>query len=408
MKKKLKIFIIAGEVSGDVLGAKIMRELPDAQFAGVGGENMRGAGLKSLFPISDLAVMGLFEVLAKAKTLTSRISDTVNAIIKFQPDIVLTIDSPSFATRVIKKVKDFKSVSIPKFYHVVAPQVWAWGASRAEKYANIFDKLYCFFDFEKPYFEKYGLETISVGHPIADALPTENRNMEPGTSKQFTFLPGSRMGEVRRLLPIFKDVIEKLAIEKISKFYIPVVETTKKYIENEIKNWKIKPVIVAASQRYKTFQKTYIAIAASGTVSVELAILCTPTIIVYKMNPITTFLARFFIKTKWVTLLNILMRKTIFPELLGSKCTSKNILKEIKKMEQPNVMKNMRMSLYAMRYGSPLEVSQYAGTTGKVETWIKYKKSPAKLIAADILGDKEYSKPDKSIARKYKQTIKNS
>ena len=129
-----------------------MMALPrDTKFVGIGGQNMRDAGLKPIFPISDLAVMGLFEVLAHAKTLTRRINETADAIIKFGPDIVLTIDSPGFAKRVVKKVRGRINT---KFYHVVAPQVWAWGEKRAKKFAKIFDRLYAFFDFEKPYFEK--------------------------------------------------------------------------------------------------------------------------------------------------------------------------------------------------------------------------------------------------------------
>ena len=147
--KKLKIFIIAGEVSGDVLGARIMRELPDAEFVGVGGENMACAGLKPLFPISDLAVMGAIEVLAHARTLTKRIKQTVHAIINEKPDVVLTIDSPGFAHSVISQIRkssagrDLIAHGL-RFHHVVAPQVWAWRPGRAKKYARDFDKLYAF------------------------------------------------------------------------------------------------------------------------------------------------------------------------------------------------------------------------------------------------------------------------
>ena len=173
--KKLKIFIIAGEVSGDVLGAKIMCEMPDTEFVGIGGENMKRAGLKSLFPISDLAVMGAIEVLAHARTLTRRIRETVNAVIKEKPDFVLTIDSPGFARNVVGRLRESHAgreliANGLRFHHVVAPQVWAWHPGRAKKYARTFDKLYAFFDFELPYFTKYGLPTVAVGHPVSDGL----------------------------------------------------------------------------------------------------------------------------------------------------------------------------------------------------------------------------------------------
>ncbi|MBN1281642.1 MAG: lipid-A-disaccharide synthase [Alphaproteobacteria bacterium] len=342
-KKNIKVFIIAGEVSGDVLGAKIMREMSNAQFIGIGGENMQVAGLKSIFPISDLAVMGLVEVLAHAKTLTNRINQTVNAIIESKPDLVLTIDSPSFAKQVIKKFKSkTKNQKLKiKFYHVVAPQVWAWGASRAKKFAGIFDRLYSFFDFEVPYFTKYGLPTIPVGHPIADGLnPEDIKNKE----KIISLIPGSRMSEVKKLLPIFKQVAEKLG--NGYKFSIPTVETTVDYIKHEVKNWNVHPDLVPASKRYELYAKTYIAIVASGTVSAELAIMHIPTIVVYKMNPLTTFLARIMVKTKWVSLVNILLQKTVYPELLGNeKATPENIIYQVKKLSNPVNRKKMILDL---------------------------------------------------------------
>ena len=168
--KNIKIFIIAGEVSGDVLGAKIMHEMPDVNFVGIGGQNMQSCGFQSIFPMSDLSVMGITEVLAHAKTLTARIKQTTDAIISEKPDVVLTIDSPGFAKSVVKAVRKSGQLKHTKFFHVVAPQVWAWRPRRAKKYAQIFDKLYAFFDFEIPYFTKYGLDTVAVGHPISDGL----------------------------------------------------------------------------------------------------------------------------------------------------------------------------------------------------------------------------------------------
>ncbi|MBP3340404.1 MAG: lipid-A-disaccharide synthase, partial [Alphaproteobacteria bacterium] len=159
--KKIKVFIIAGEVSGDVLGGRIMSAMPDAEFVGIGGENMQAAGLMSLFPMSDLAVMGAVEVLAHARTLTRRIRQTVDAIVELKPDVVVSIDAPGFAKSVIKQIRKSSDgqrliADGLRFHHVVAPQVWAWRAGRAKKYAQTFDKLYAFFDFEVPYFTKFG------------------------------------------------------------------------------------------------------------------------------------------------------------------------------------------------------------------------------------------------------------
>ena len=264
--KKIKIFIIAGEVSGDVLGARIMREMDDdAAFVGIGGENMIGAGLKSLFPMSDLSVMGVIEVAAHARTLTRRINQTVDAIIEMRPDRVLTIDSPGFARSVIKILRKMPAgraliADGLKFHHVVAPQVWAWRAGRAKKYAQTFDKLYAFFDFEVPYFTKYGLDTVAVGHPIADGLLGRKRKSHTD-EKIITLIPGSRMSEVKRLFPIFRDVAHQLVADGYVgyKFVIPTVETTDAYIRQQIKHWDVKPELVTADRRYDVYEKTYIA-----------------------------------------------------------------------------------------------------------------------------------------------------
>lgn len=369
--KNLKIFIIAGEVSGDVLGARIMRELPNATFVGIGGENMAHAGLKSLFPMSDLAVMGAIEVVAHARTLTRRIKQTVNAIIEAKPDFVLTIDSPGFARSVIGKLRkssDGKKLIAAgmRFHHVVAPQVWAWRPGRAKKYAEIFDKLYAFFDFEVPYFTKYGLDTLAVGHPISDGLIGMKYNGEK--SGTIAIIPGSRMSEVKKLMPVLRDVVE--SIHKKSpryQFVIPTVETTREYIENTIKNWSVPIKLVESDKRYDVYKNAFIAIAASGTVSAEMAMIHTPAIIVYRMNPITVWLARCVIRIRWVSLVNILLNRGVYPELLGPDATVKNILAEFDKLTHASVRKKMIQDL-SMADG----------------LWQKADGAPAKIIANDL------------------------
>jgi lipid-A-disaccharide synthase len=364
---KLKVFIIAGEVSGDVLGAKIMREMPDVEFIGIGGQNMQDMGLTSLFPMSDLAVMGIFEVLARAKTLKARINQTIEAILVEKPDVVLTIDSPGFARAVVAGVRKRSLLHKTKFYHVVAPQVWAWGARRAKKYAKIFDKLYAFFDFEAPYFTKYGLETKAVGHPIADGLDKHKPN-ETG-EKIIALVPGSRMNEVKKLLPVFQKTVDMLVRcgYKDYKFVIPTVETTDEYIKKHIKKWTVVPRVVDSSQRYDVYANAYIAIVASGTVSAELAIMHIPTIVVYKMNPLTVMLAHLLLRVKWASLVNILMNKTIFPELLGKRANPCAIMDCVQQLTLPAVRQKMIADLKA------------ADNKWKSEC------NPAQIIARDIL-----------------------
>ncbi len=371
--KRLKIFVIAGEVSGDVLGARIMNEMPDAEFVGVGGENMTAAGLRPLFPMSDLAVMGVIEVLAHARTLTRRIRETAAAIIDARPDMVLTIDAPGFAKNVIKTVK--KSPAGQKliadglrFHHVVAPQVWAWRPGRAKKYARTFDRLYAFFDFEIPYFTKYGLDTVAVGHPIADGLVGRAR-AAGGAEKIITFVPGSRMSEVKRLLPVFRDVADMMhrCGYRDYKFAIPTVETTAQYVAENTADWAVRPELVPSDARYDLYSRTYVAIVASGTVSAELAMLHVPAIVVYKMNPITTWLVRQVINVKWVSLVNILLNRCVYPEFLGGAARAECIMDAFGQLTIPSVREKMIANLAT------------ADTL-----WRRAGGAPAALIADDI------------------------
>lgn len=371
--KKKRIFIIAGEVSGDVLGGHIMSHAESAEFVGIGGENMQRAGLQSLFPMSDLSVMGIVEVVAHAKTLTKRIKQTVNAILEYQPDLVLTIDSPGFAKSVIKQIRNSNAgksliANGMRFHHVVAPQVWAWRSGRAKKYAKMFDKLYAFFDFEIPYFTKYGLDTVAVGHPIADGLIGKYKSKH--TEKIITLIPGSRLSEVKRLLPLMRDIIDRLVRNGYSKyrFVIPTVETTVGYIGQEIKKWPVKPDLIPSSDRYDLYAKTYIAIAASGTVSAELAMLHVPTVVVYKMNPITMWIGRRLIRIKWVSLVNILLNRGVYPECLGGDANAETVLDAVQQLTIPSKRKKMIDALKSAD-----------------ELWRKTDGGAASLIATDIL-----------------------
>ena len=369
--KKLKIFIIAGEVSGDVLGARIMREMKDTKFVGIGGENMSRAGLKTIFPMADLAVMGALEVVDQARTLTHRIKQTVNAIIDESPDIVLTIDSPGFAHSVISKLRKSRAgrdliAHGMRFHHVVAPQVWAWRPGRAKKYAKIFDKLYAFFDFELPYFTKYGLDTMAVGHPIADGLI--GRKTSATKQKIVTLVPGSRMSEVKRLMPLYREVVEKLVQSGHSyKYVIPTVETTREYVAQSVDKWPVSVELIDSSERYDLYAKTYIAIVASGTVSAELAMLHIPAIVVYRMNPITVWLARRVINIHWVSLVNILLNRGVYPELLGGDATVENVIREFIKLTASNARKKM-----------------VADLSSADKLWYRHNKSASKMIADDL------------------------
>ena len=340
------IFIIAGEASGDLLGADLLKNLktinPNITVNGIGGEEMEKLPFfKSIFNINDISVMGFTEVIKNLFTIKKRIKTTINEIIKNKPKIVITIDSPSFNIRIIKKVKKFLPKT--KFIHYVAPQVWAWKENRAKKIAKIFDILLCLFPFEPKYFEKYGLKCFTVGHPgITNVTGNKERFLKNynlnQTEKIISFLPGTRKQMINKLIPIYKDIVTYIKNDNPkTKILIPTTYYLKNYINKLTKNWEIKPIIITDKQnRYDAYSASNITIAISGTSILELALLKIPTIVVYKVSYLTYLIAKLFVKLKWVSLPNIIMNKQIITELIQNNCTPKNIINEIKNFNNEN------------------------------------------------------------------------
>ena len=341
MKSK-KIFIIAGEVSGDILGADLMKSIiskdKSVKFYGVGGEEMQKInGFQSLFNIKDIAVMGIFEVLKHLCIIKKRIKETINQITKIKPDLIITIDSPGFNMRIVKQIK--KQFPNIKTLHYVAPQVWAWKEKRAKKVASLYDYLICFFDFEIPYFTKYGLKTFAVGHT---AIKNVNGNSErflktyklSKNDNVITMLPGSRVQIAKRLLPIYKEVVEKLYKQvKNLKIVMPTTSTSHNFIINEVAKWNIKPLIITTKQdRYDAFVASKAVLSISGTAVLEIAVAKTPVIVAYKLSPFSYMIAKRLVKIKNVSLPNIIMGKQIVPEFIQEKCNATLLSKELKKI----------------------------------------------------------------------------
>ena len=349
MKKKL--FIIAGEKSGDLLGSKILQNISKEKFDiyGIGGDLMLKTGLdKSIFPMEDLSVMGLFEVLPKLFKLLKRIRETAEYIINLKPDVVLTIDSPDFCFRVMKQVKKFDKKNNIKKIHFIAPSVWAYRKGRAKKIARIYDLLFCILPFEPPYFEKYSLKTIYVGHPIFDENSTEySFNTEENTyntkSNIISITLGSRKSEVKRFLPIIMDVVKKLGNN--FNYYVLATENTYDFIVDKINN---KNINVIKEDKNTILKKSLLAIAKSGTNTLEIAGFSIPMVVFYKFGFLTNLIVKFLKKDdQYATLINIINKKEIIPEYLLDKCNSKEILKGVKlllnddKLRKEQIEKNI-------------------------------------------------------------------
>ena len=343
------IYIIAGEPSGDILGAKLIKALKqltnqNINFAGVGGLEMKKTGLISLFPIDELSVMGITEIVPRLPRLLKRIKQTVDDIFKIRPNILITIDSPDFTLRIARNVK---KMAIP-LIHYVAPSVWAWRPKRAIKMSKFVDHVLTLLPFEPPYFTNVGLNATFVGHPVIESAAM---NVNPksfrinhgisDTKKVIVLLPGSRIGEVNKHIKIFSETLD-LIKSKIKNFHIVCIvnEQTANIVVQSALNWPF-PYTITSNPRIKfdAMASGNIALAASGTVALELACVGTPSVITYKINFFSAWIGKLLIKVKYVNLINLILEREAIPEYLQEKCNSKSLsLMLIKLVRSPNLL----------------------------------------------------------------------
>ena len=316
------IYLIAGEQSGDVLGARLMRAIlrrsPDAAFAGIGGAAMEALGLTSLFPMGDLALMGLLEVLPKLRVLRARLAQTTADIAARKPDVVVTIDSPGFTLRVLRAIRP---LGIPRV-HYVAPQVWAWRENRVKNFPGLWEKLLCLLPFEAAFFARHGLPAQFIGHPIleigcgkGDAARFRARHGIDPDARILIVMPGSRRTEVRRLLPILEATLDRLPEKMIP--VIPLAGPVADFVTFHARAWKTLPVLIAGEQdKFDAFAAASAALTKSGTSSLELALAGVPMVVTYRLNPITHAIVKQMATVKYASLLNLLAGREIVPELL--------------------------------------------------------------------------------------------
>jgi lipid-A-disaccharide synthase len=338
------VFLIAGEPSGDVLGGALMRALKErtggaVAFAGIGGERMAEEGLQSLVPLHELAIMGIAEVLPRARLIFRRVRETADAIVRLRPAAVVTIDSSGFTWRVAHALRR-RGETLP-LVHYVAPMVWAWRASRARRVARWYDHLMCLLPFEPPYFARVGLATTWVGHPVlesgldkGDGPAFRARHGLPADAPLLTLLPGSRQGEAHRLLPVFGQVVRRLAVTfPRLRLVIPTVANVRAVVEPATRDWALPVLLVEGMEEKRdAFAASRAALAASGTVALELAMARLPAVIAYRFNRLTGFLAERLVKVKYVNLVNLLLDREAVPELLLERCTPEALESAIAKL----------------------------------------------------------------------------
>ena len=335
------VFLVAGEPSGDAIGARLMTALrartgDHVRFAGIGGDRMAAEGLESLFPQSDLTVMGIAEVIPRIPRLLRRLRETVAAIRDCAPDVVVTIDAPGFSYRIARRLarRPFPLI------HYVAPTVWAWRPGRAAKLARLVDHLLAILPFEPPWFERVGLACTFVGHPVveeqdgtADGPGFRERHGIRPKAPLLCVLPGSRSSEVRRLLLPFGAVVAELARSHPNlRVVVPTVSGVAEAVRAATATWPAEPIVVGQADKGDAFAASSAALAASGTVSLELALAAVPHVIAYRVNPLSAAIARRLIKVRYASLVNLLADAPIVPEYLQHNCTVDRLVPAVERL----------------------------------------------------------------------------
>ncbi len=334
--QKAKIFLLAGEPSGDVIGARLMLALRrqqegiDIDFFGVGGMRMQAQGLDSLFPMEELSLMGFTEVLPHVPKLLKRLSETRKEILRQQPDMALTIDSPGFSLRLQERLDG----STLKRVHYVAPQVWAWRRGRAAKLGTKIDHLLALLPFEPPFFENHGLPCSFVGHPIieeaerkGDGARFRKRYQQPVDAPIVCLLPGSRLSEIKQHMPVLRETANRLCQRfPRLRLILPTLPSLTPVLRPMVEDWPVQPLILdERADRFDAYAASRLAIAASGTITLELALAKLPHITIYRTGAITAWLARRMIKVDHVNLVNLILNRPVVPEWLQEDCNPDRI-----------------------------------------------------------------------------------
>ncbi|MEM9970423.1 MAG: lipid-A-disaccharide synthase [Pseudomonadota bacterium] len=331
----MKLYLLAGELSGDKLGAALMNGLkqlrPDVAFSGVAGPLMQAQGMASLFPMDELSVMGIAEVLPRYPALKRRLNETAENVIATQPDALITIDSPDFSLRLAKLVKARSSI---RTIHYVAPSVWAWRPGRAAKMARHIDHVLALLPFEPPYMEAAGMTCDFVGHPVVtepvaseEEAATFRAEAGLGTAPMVLALPGSRRSEVARLAPVFGTTLDRVrrAVPDL-RVVLPAADPVAPLVRDLARSWSGEVIVLDAAsdptgaRKRAAFRAADAALAASGTVSLELAANATPMVVAYDMNWFSWQVMSRLARIDTVTLANLLTGERPIPEFLGPRC----------------------------------------------------------------------------------------
>ena len=335
-----KIFVLTGEPSGDKLASKVIDKIKnsnfDIEYLSVGGEYLKALGIKSLYDLKEITYLGFTKVLLNVFRIKRKINETVDEIIKFNPDILFSVDSPDFTLRVVKKVKklnpDIKTI------HFVAPQVWIWREHRLKELKSFLNHVLLLFPFEKKYFDKENIESTFIGHPLLENQKKSKVDISQiikDNKKIFSIYPGSRLSEINVLTPILFKFVKMMNVKYKDLFF--VFHSTAEHVQlmqNLLLKEGFKNCSAIADETIKShiLNSSIFAVAKSGTISLEICNAKIPSVIIYKMGMINFFIIKMLVKVKFANIINIAAEEEVIPELLQSKCNHKDIYNTVDKL----------------------------------------------------------------------------
>ena len=331
-----KIFILTGEPSGDKLASEVIKEVKkkrtDLEFLSVGGTNLQKLGIKTIYDQKEITYIAFTDIILNFFKIKNKIKETVTEVLKFNPDILFSVDSPDFTLRVSRQAK-LKNPNI-KTIHFIAPKVWAWREGRVKQMKIFLDHILLLFKFEKKYFDKEKLTNTYVGHPLLDINTNENIKIDQFLDKKniISIFPGSRDSEIKHHVPILINFIKKMNIKDNNfNFIFHSTDKNKELLSTYISKEKIQNIEIINDDKIKkaVLKKSIFAVVKSGTVSLEVCKMNVPSIIIYKMNFMNFYVAKFLLNIKFVNMINIINNKEVIPELIQSECNAEEIFKSV-------------------------------------------------------------------------------
>ncbi|KAI3458747.1 hypothetical protein Pfo_015410 [Paulownia fortunei] len=416
---ELRVFIVAGEVSGDIIASRFMNSLKKlspfpVRFAGVGGLMMSQQGLNSLFPMEDIAVMGIWELLPHLSMFRVKLKETVESVLSFRPHVVLTVDSKGFSFRFLKQLRaryGLHRLDSPQCFHYVAPSFWAWrgGESRLKGLSEFVDHVFCILPFEAEVCRSNGLPATFVGHPtLEDVLELKiNKCIDKewkveGDGEKFrrnygissgstviSVLPGSRLQEVTRMLSIFSRTMELLKdafSELTAVIHVAPNKHVEKYISNAVCEWPISVILVPGGSpcmKYNSFSASRVALCTSGTVAVELQLARLPCVVAYRAHILTEWFIRYKAKIPYISLPNIVLDSAIIPEALFEACTPSQLAPLLMDLMHDESLRQKQISAAEMFFNLLDPLKRVSGNSTQREPGV-FEYTPSMMAASAL------------------------